>query len=181
MHDPHPRGMIREPHAHEVGIVKDSKDRSERLKAILRLIRAHRIESQESLLKFLEAEGFVLTQATLSRDLKALKVGKISAGESGYYYSVPSDEERRETDASFIQDLQRGYVSADWNSSLVVVHTFSGHSATVALALDSLGFECSLGTLAGQDNAVFVALRQGYTGEQFVEELRRKVPSLRLE
>jgi len=173
--------MIRQQQTTEVGIVKDSKERSERLKAILRLIRAHRIESQESLLKFLEAEGFILTQATLSRDLKALKVGKISAGESGYYYSVPSDEERRETDASFIQDLQRGYVSADWNSSLVVVHTFSGHSATVALALDSLGFECSLGTLAGQDNAVFIALRQGYTGEQFVEELHRKVPSLRAE
>ena len=159
--------------------MKDSKERSERLKAILRLIRMHRIESQENLLKFLEAEGFTLTQATLSRDLKSLKVGKISAGESGYYYSVPSDEERRETDASFIQDLQRGFVSADWNSSLVVVHTFSGHSATVALALDSLPFECILGTLAGQDNAVFVALKNGYAGEQFVEELRSKVPGLR--
>lgn len=161
--------------------MKDTRERTERLKTILRLIRAHRIESQDTLLKFLETEGFILTQATLSRDLKSLKVGKISAGESGYYYSIPSDEERRETEASFVQDLQRGYVSADWNASLVVVHTFSGHSSTVALALDSLGFECSLGTLAGQDNAVFIALKSGYTGENFIDELRKKLPSLELD
>jgi transcriptional regulator of arginine metabolism len=161
--------------------MKDPKERSERLKAILRLIRSHRIESQESLLKLLESEGFELTQATLSRDLKALKVGKISAGASGYYYSVPSDEERRETEASFIQDFLRGYVSVDWNPSLVVVHTFSGHSSTVALALDNLGLECSLGTLAGQDNAVFIALRQGYSGEDFVQALKKKIPNFELD
>jgi len=132
-------------------------------------------------LKLLESEGFDLTQATLSRDLKALKVGKISAGESGYYYSVPSDEERRETEASFVQDFLRGYVSVDWNSSLVVVHTFSGHSSTVALALDNLGLECSLGTLAGQDNAVFIALKQGYTGEDFVQALKKKIPNFELD
>ena len=68
-----------------------------------------------------------------------------------------------------------------WNSSLVVVHTFSGHSSTVALALDSLGFAGILGTLAGQDNAVFIALKQGYTGETFVEELKKKVPDLELD
>jgi transcriptional regulator of arginine metabolism len=161
--------------------VKDSNERSERLKAVLRLIRVHHIESQETLLKLLESEGFDLTQATLSRDLKALKVGKISAGESGYYYSVPSDEERRETEASFVQDFLRGYVSVDWNSSLVVVHTFSGHSSTVALALDNLGLECSLGTLAGQDNAVFIALKQGYTGEDFVQALKKKIPNFELD
>ena len=161
--------------------MKDPNERTERFKAILKLIRSHRIESQESLLKLLEGEGYTLTQATLSRDLKALKVGKISAGESGYYYSIPSDEEKRETEASFVQDLKRGYVSADWNASLVVVHTFSGHSSTVALALDSLGFESILGTLAGQDNAVFIALKQGYTGDFFYQELKDRVPGLDLD
>jgi len=161
--------------------VKDPHERAERFKAILRLIRSHRIESQETLLKLLETEGFILTQATLSRDLKALKVGKISAGESGYYYSIPSDEEKRETEASFLQDFLRGYVSVGWNSSLVVVHTFSGHSSTVALALDSMGFDSILGTLAGQDNAVFVALKHGYSGEKFIAELRERVPTLELD
>jgi transcriptional regulator of arginine metabolism len=145
------------------------------------LIRSHRIESQETLLKLLEAEGFIITQATLSRDLKALKVGKISAGESGYYYSVPSDEEKKETEASFVQDFLRGYVSMDWNTALVVIHTFSGHSATVALALDNLGFESILGTLAGQYNAVFAALKQGYSGEKFMAELKKKIPNLEMD
>ncbi len=158
--------------------MKDNSERAGRFKAILRLIRSHRIESQETLLKLLEAEGFVLTQATLSRDLKALMVGKISAGESGYYYSIPSDEEKRESEASFVQDFLRGYISLDWNSSLVVINTFSGHSSTVALALDSMGLESILGTLAGQDNAVFVALKKENTGEDFLRELRQKIPTL---
>ena len=157
------------------------KERLERLKVVKSLIKAHRIDSQETLLQLLSESGYSVTQATLSRDLKALKVGKISAGASGYYYSVPSDEERRETEASFIQDFLRGYVSVDWNPSLVVVHTFSGHSSTVALALDNLGLECSLGTLAGQDNAVFIALRQGYSGEDFVQALKKKIPNFELD
>jgi hypothetical protein len=60
------------------------KERLARLKAVRKLIKTYRIESQETLLGYLQQEGFVLTQATLSRDLKLLKVGKISDGHNGY-------------------------------------------------------------------------------------------------
>ncbi|MBP5283633.1 MAG: ArgR family transcriptional regulator, partial [Treponema sp.] len=64
------------------------KDRLTRLKSIKKLIRNNTIESQDSLLSFLQKEGFEVTQATLSRDLKLLKVGKISDGHSGYVYTL---------------------------------------------------------------------------------------------
>ena len=100
------------------------KERFERLKTVRGLIKAHRIDSQETLLQLLQEAGHSVTQATLSRDLKYLKVGKVSDGRSGYYYTVPSDEERRESERHYIQDFLRGYVSIDWNASLAIVRTF---------------------------------------------------------
>ena len=144
------------------------KERFERLKTVRSLIKAHRIDSQETLLQLLQEAGFSVTQATLSRDLKYLKVGKVSDGRSGYYYTVPSDEERRESERHYIQDFLRGYVSIDWNSSLAIVRTFSGHSDTVALAIDNMGLEEVLGTISGRDNMVFIALREGSSGEDLV-------------
>jgi transcriptional regulator of arginine metabolism len=157
------------------------KERFERLKNVRSLIKAHRIDSQETLLQLLQEAGYSVTQATLSRDLKYLKVGKVSDGHSGYYYTVPSDEERRESERHYIQDFLRGYVSIDWNTSLAVVRTFSGHSDTVALAIDNMGLEEVLGTISGRDNMVFIALREGSTGEDLVVAMKKKIPELELD
>lgn len=155
-------------------------DRNERLKAIRKLLRTHRVSSQDELLKLLDAEGFALTQATLSRDLKALKVGKVSAGKSGYFYTVPSEEERRESEKSYALDLRRGFVSIDWNDAVVVIKTLTGHGGAVGLAIDNLAFESTIGSVSG-DDAVFAALRRGSTGEDFARELLERVPELDLE
>jgi transcriptional regulator of arginine metabolism len=157
------------------------KERHERLKMVRNLVKAHRIDSQETLLQLLQENGYSVTQATLSRDLKYLKVGKVSDGRSGYYYTVPSDEEKRETERHNIQDFLRGYVSVDWNIGLAVVRTFSGHSDSVALAIDNMGLEEVLGTIAGRDNMVFVALREGATGEDFIAAMKRKIPELEVD
>jgi len=157
------------------------KERFERLKTVRSIIKAHRIDSQETLLQLLQESGYSVTQATLSRDLKYLKVGKVSDGHSGYYYTVPSDEERRESERHYIQDFLRGYVSIDWNVSMAVVRTFSGHSDTVALAIDNMGLEEVLGTISGRDNMVFIALREGSTGEQLVVAMKKKIPELELD
>jgi transcriptional regulator of arginine metabolism len=156
-------------------------DRYDRLKAIRDIIRAKRVDSQELLLRLLAETGHTVTQATLSRDLKYLKIGKISDGKAGYYYAVPSDEERQESERHYVQDFMRGYVSIDWNHSTAVVRTFSGHSDTVALAIDNMGLEEVLGTLAGRDNVVFVALREGVSGGTFISALKKKVPELEVD
>jgi transcriptional regulator of arginine metabolism len=154
------------------------KERLERQKTVRNLIKTHRIDSQETLLQLLQEAGYSVTQATLSRDLKFLKVGKVADGRSGYYYTVPSDEERRESEKHNVQDFMRGYVSLDWNASLAVVRTFSGHSGAVAQAIDNMSLDEVLGTIAGQDNMVFIALKQGCTGEDFLAAMKKRIPDL---
>jgi transcriptional regulator of arginine metabolism len=154
------------------------KERLTRLKAIRKLIKTYRIESQETLLGHLQKEGFVVTQATLSRDLKLLKVGKISDGHNGYVYSLPGDDDRQETERTFVQDFLRGYISIDWSGNMVVIKTYSGHSDSVALAVDNLALDEVLGTIAGRDNTVFVCLREGVTGDDFMGQMKEKMPEL---
>ena len=152
------------------------KERLERLKVVKSLIKAHRIDSQETLLQLLSEAGYSVTQATLSRDLKYLKVGKVADGQTGYYYTIPSEEERKESEKHFFQDFLRGYVSVDWNDSLFVVRTFSGHSDSVALAIDNMGLDEVLGTVSGRDNIVLIALKKGCKGEDLVKSLKEKIP-----
>lgn len=154
------------------------KERLTRLKAIRKLIKTYRIESQETLLGHLQKEGFLVTQATLSRDLKLLKVGKISDGHNGYVYSLPGDDDRQETERTFVQDFLRGYISIDWSMNMVVIKTYSGHSDSVALAVDNLALDEVLGTIAGRDNTVFVCLREGVSGEDFMRQMKEKMPEL---
>ena len=154
------------------------KERLARLNAVKRLIKTYRIESQESLLGYLEKEGFTVTQATLSRDLKVLKVGKVSDGRNDYVYSLPGDEENTETERTYIYDFLRGYVSIEWSGSIVVIKTYSGHSDSVAMALDSLGLDIVLGTISGRDNAVVVVLREGIKGEDFMKVMKVRIPEL---
>jgi transcriptional regulator of arginine metabolism len=154
------------------------KERLARLKAVRKVIKTYRIESQETLLGHLEKEGFLVTQATLSRDLKLLKVGKISDGHNGYVYSLPGEDEMQETERTYIHDFLRGYISIDWSGNLVVIKTYSGHSDSVALAVDNLGLDDVMGTISGRDNTVFVALREGITGEEFLAHMKESIPEI---
>jgi transcriptional regulator of arginine metabolism len=154
------------------------KERLVRLKSVRRLIKTYRIESQESLLGLLQKEGFLVTQATLSRDLKLLKVGKISDGHNGYIYTLPGEDEQQETERTYVNDFLRGYVSIEWSGNLVVIKTYSGHSDSVALAVDNLGLDDVLGTISGRDNTVFAALREGIRGEDFMNRMKEIIPEL---
>ena len=163
------------------------KERQSRLKLIKNLIKENSIESQDTLLSFLQENGFDVTQATLSRDLKLLKVGKVPDSRGGYMYALPNETEISESKQIYIQDFLRGYVSIDWNSNTVVIKTFPGHANTVCNALDNLNLDevyysdtprvSVLGTVAG-DNCLFAALRDGVSGEQFIKALKKHIPSL---
>ena len=153
------------------------KERLNRLKTVRKLIKNYRIESQEELLGYLQKEGFEVTQATLSRDLKLLKVGKVSDGHAGYVYTLPDDEDRRESELIYVQDFMRGYVSIDFSENIVVIKTFGGHADAVSNALDALNMDEILGTVAG-DNCIFACLREGVTGQQFMKSLKQRIPDI---
>ena len=154
------------------------KGRLSRLDVIRKLIKTEKIKSQDTLLEHLQKKGFAVTQATLSRDLKALKVGKISDNSGSYVYTLPGDEGQKETEKTYVHDFLRGYISIDWSGNIVVIKTHSGYSDPVAIALDSLGFEEMLGTIAGNDNTVAVFLREGVNGKDFMRRLKETIPEL---
>ncbi len=151
------------------------KQRYGRLTAIKELIKKNKIDNQDTLLSLLKEEGFDVTQATLSRDLKALKVGKISDGWSGYYYSLPENELVSESEKSYVQDVRRGVVSIEFSGNVGVVKTRSGHANSVALALETLSLPEILGTLAG-DDTVLIVLREGVTKEDLLESFKSRIP-----
>jgi len=153
------------------------KDRSERLKKIKDLIRSHRIEIQESLLNLLEGENFHVTQATLSRDLKYLRVSKISDGWTGYFYSLPLDDNPPKAEQGYIQDVRRGILSLEFSYHMGVIKTLPGHADSVALALDNLALPEILGTVAG-DDTIFVILREGMTKEDLIASFQAKIPEI---
>lgn len=153
------------------------KDRADRLKTVRQIIKNYRINSQEVLLEHLRDEGFSVTQATLSRDLKVLKVGKISEGTDGYYYTLPTEEELRENQRNYAQDLKRGFISMEYSGNLAIVRTLTGHADTVAIALDNVGIPDIMGTIAG-DDTVLVVLRTDSDPENVRIRLRELVPEL---
>ncbi len=153
------------------------KERQSRLKAIKHLIKNNVIESQDELLTILQKQGFEVTQATLSRDLKLLKVGKVPDGKSRYMYALPGNEKNGETNAIYVQDFLRGYLSIDFSGNIVVIKTFPGHANTVCNAIDNFNMDEILGTVAG-DNCMFACLKEGVTGKEFKEKLGKIIPGL---
>ena len=146
------------------------KEKLARLNAVRKLIMKEKIKSQDTLLERLQKEGFAITQATLSRYLRELKVSRVSDGMGSYIYAIGED--------NYAHDFFRGCISIEWSGNIVIVKTHSGHSDPVAVALDSFGFNEILGTIAGNDNTVAVFLREGYSGEDFMKRIKETIPEL---
>lgn len=155
------------------------KSRDDRLKTIKRIIKQQRVESQEILLTELQKQGYNVTQATLSRDLKLLKVGKISDGWHGYYYTIQGDDSNIDSDKAYIQDLQRGFLSIDFSANIGVIKTLQGHADSVALSIDRFDFPEILGTVAG-DDTIIIVIRENHSPKELIANLRGFIPDLEL-
>ncbi|AEC02983.1 arginine repressor [Parasphaerochaeta coccoides] len=153
------------------------RGRHNRLAVVKELIKNNKIDNQDALLEMLRLEGFSVTQATLSRDLKMLKVGKISDGWSGYYYALPEKDLISESEKSYIQDVRRGILSIEFSGNFGVVKTRPGHANSVGIALDILALPEILGTLAG-DDTIFLILREGMTKEDLLESFKIRIPEI---
>ena len=150
-------------------------ERKDRLKIIKKLIKENKIDSQEKLLELLSNQNFNVTQATLSRDLKLLKVSKVPDTDKGYYYSLVEEELQKVSEERNIMDINRGFLSINFSGNMGVIRTFSGHAMTVALAFDNLELDEIIGTIAG-DDTVFMVIKEGLTPEGFSYEPQRKIP-----
>ena len=125
--------------------------------AILDIIEKQEIETQEELASALNARGIRVTQATVSRDIKELRLLKVLTPSGKYKYSTGDQADDNLTDR-FIRMLAESLLSVSSANNLIVVKTLSGSANVAAEALDSMHWPEVLGTLAG-DNTVLMIIR----------------------
>jgi len=154
------------------------KERETRLTAIRRILRTRTVESQESMAEILAAEGWEVTQATLSRDLKELGVAKLPDGKGGYAYAFPESGETAGSEKHLVQDFLRGFLSIGFSGQFGVIRTIPGHASSVASALDHLEVAGILATIAG-DDTILVIPRDGTTRNGMVKALEERIPGLK--
>ncbi len=139
--------------------------KQKRLEILRKLIASSNAGSQEDILALLAENGFVVTQATLSRDLKALKVAKIPDGKGGYGYKLPEQIAKDSAIASLSSvssnektNILSGIESIEFSGQLGVIRTLPGYANMIAVVIDSALAGTIMGTIAG-DDTVFMALR----------------------
>ncbi len=152
------------------------KNRNERLMEIRRLIGSRNISSQEELNKLLEKQGYSLTQATLSRDLKYLKVAKMPDDRAGYVYILP-DKEQVVEDTEFTGQGLSGLISIDFAQGMAILRTLPGHASSIAYTLDNLDAYEIAGTIAGDDTILLIP-RDGVSRSDLVKLLKVRTPGL---
>ena len=124
---------------------------------IIELISQYDIETQEELAEYLNKAGFKVTQATVSRDIRDLKLTKVSVGAGKQKYVVHRQEEP-EMSEKYIRVLRDGYVSMDMAQNILVIKTVSGMAMAVAVAVDSMKWNEVVGCIAG-DDTIMCAIR----------------------
>lgn len=156
------------------------KVKNSRLEALKMLISSMELSSQEEVLRELEKEGFKLTQATLSRDLKQLKVAKAASMNGKYVYVLPNETMYRRvtTPRKATEMMQRsGYISVNISGQLAIVKTRPGYASALAYDIDNSDSPYILGSIAG-DDTIFIALREGASRGQVLEALSYVIPEI---
>mgnify|MGYP000293232693 CR=1 FL=1 len=128
-----------------------------RHRKIVEIIENHNVETQEELAGYLKEAGFVVTQATVSRDIRELNLSKVPDGNGRQKYVVLQQDDSRLGD-KYIRVLRDGFASMDMAQNILVVKTVSGMAMAVAAALDALKFPEIVGCIAG-DDTIMVAVR----------------------
>ena len=157
------------------------KSKNNRLDAIKIIISSKEIGSQEELLQELTKEGFQMTQATLSRDLKQLKVAKAASMNGNYVYVLPNNTMyRRMTEQQSATEMLRsdGVRGIEFSGNIAVIRTRPGYASSVAYDIDTHHFDEILGTIAG-DDTIMLVLREGCTRTSVLNALSLIIPNIK--
>ena len=144
----------------------------ERHSKIIEIINKYDIETQEELADFLNKEGYNVTQATVSRDIRDLKLTKVNSENGQKYVAINTGEPILQEKYSRI--LKDGFISADMAQNILVIKTVSGMAMAVAAALDAMEFNEIVGTIAG-DDTIMCAVRTVEETRLLLDKIRKKV------
>lgn len=139
---------------------------------IIELINTYDIETQEELAQRLEDSGFVVTQATVSRDIRDLKLSKVVYGDGKQKYSLMPKQDG--ISEKYLKILKEAFISMDMAQNILVVKTVSGMAMAVAAALDSLQMSEIVGCIAG-DDTIIAAIRSVDDTVTVMERIRKLI------
>lgn len=147
--------------------------KSNRHTIILELINKYPINTQEELLDYLKAEGFEVTQSTVSRDIKKLGLIKSLDSNGRYRYQAPQSK-TVSVHNGFLNLASTSVISVDYALNMVVVKTYSGMAQAVCAGFDSMDYDSILGTIAG-DDTIFIVCRTEETARAYAQEFTRYI------
>ena len=144
-----------------------------RQEKIVELIARYDIVTQDELAEHLRREGFSVTQATVSRDIRELKLTKMAAGDGRQKYTLMQNQGPGMNE-TYLRELKEGYVSMDMAQNILVVKTVSGMAMAVAVAIDAMHWSEVAGCIAG-DDTIMCAIRSVDDTKQVMEKIRKIV------
>lgn len=145
--------------------------KTKRQSRILELIRNNDIETQEELQSYLEREGYLVTQATVSRDIRDMKLTKISTNGGKQKY-IALNEKSEDLSEKYVRVLKDGYVSMDMAQNILVIKTVSGMAGAVCASIDAMNIHEIVGSIAG-DDTIMCAIRTTEDTVQIMKKLRK--------
>ena len=146
--------------------------KTKRHSKIVELINSYDIETQEELAQRLEEDGFAVTQATVSRDIRDLKLSKVVMANGKQKYSLMPKQDG--ISEKYVRILREAFVSMDMAQNILVVKTVSGMAMAAAAALDSMQMSEIVGCIAG-DDTIMVAIRSVEDTVVVMERIRKLV------
>ncbi len=156
------------------------KSKDSRLQALRVLISSQELCCQDDVLKALEKEGHKVTQATLSRDMKQLKVAKATSLAGKYFYVLPNETMyKRVASPKKASEmlLTSGFMSINYSGNIGVIKTRPGYASSLAYNIDNSGIPSVLGTIAG-DDTIFIVIKEGSRYDDVTEELKNVIPDI---
>lgn len=140
---------------------------------ILELIRNNDIETQEELQAYLVKDGFAVTQATVSRDIRDMKLTKIATNDGKQKY-VALNDNSEDMSEKYVRVLKDGYISMDMAQNILVIKTVSGMAGAVCASIDAMNIHEIVGSIAG-DDTIMCAIRTTEDTIAIMKKLRKIV------
>ena len=139
---------------------------------ILEIIQNYNIETQEELIDKLKLAGFDVTQATVSRDIKELRIVKVLDQSGKYRYSAATGDVVGDTTSRFRNIFRESVVNVDYAGNLLVIKTLPGVANASAIAVEAMNMNHVVGSLAG-DDTIFFVIRDQERAAQLCEEIKK--------
>lgn len=154
--------------------------KNDRLAALRLIVTSSELSSQDEIIRALARQGIETAQATLSRDMKLLKIVKTANAEGRYVYAIPNETayrrvHRPHTPADILP--APGFQSIQFSGNMAVMRTRPGFASSIASNIDSANLRDVLGTIAG-DDTIFIVIREGATHVDVVDQLSSVIPDM---